>query len=306
MNLNPFTSTVLSVLDRAINPKAQPITGTIAREEQAVRSCYEAMHGPNSADAIYQAALAKQIASLEDQWCDAKLQGRQMPPVPAAQLKRLKSEGLNAETKIRLLHNAMARPAAPAVAPTLPTMAPAAAPIPHQAPAAPPLTFNKSLLSALFDAVAGAGEAAHVTYHPVKVDLVKRSKAFAAVPRGSPVLSAEVAETFAREQQADEAAQAPAREKEDCECLKSHLLGLGVKVSGLSYAGLARPSSDVMELDPKTRAQAQKNADAFMAVLGGDPFAGASNELAAETARGLIRATNGEFKIGATLGLKSL
>jgi hypothetical protein len=162
------------------------------------------------------------------------------------------------------------------------------------------------MLSALFDAVAGTGEAERATFRPVSVDLVKRAKAFSVVAPGNPLQAADVALTLAREQQADEAAQAPAREKEDCKRLKLRLLGLGIKLPGLSYNGIPRPGSDAMVLDQKTRELAQRHADIFMATLNGDPDAGCSDSPAAETARGLIRATNGNFTIGATLHTKSL
>ena len=161
-----------------------------------------------------------------------------------------------------------------------------------------PVTWDLKTLSALVDAVCGPKTAASVTRRPVIVDLEARAKIFAEPGQASP---RERAAKYHQQRQAIEANAAPQHAQEDFDKLRLVLLGLGVRVDGLSYAGLPRPCSEVLVGDPKTRAIAQQNADAFMAVLAGDPFAGASTELGAVAARRFIRRETGQFTIGRTL-----
>lgn len=149
MSIN-FGQKVLSVIDRALSGKPSPI-GTLAKEEQAVRTCFEAVHGAGSADALYAGELSKQLSSLADQVADWTARGQRIPPVPAANLARLKAEGLGVESKIRTLHSAMARPTAPAPSPVAIPTAAILAPValtPPPAPAAPAAADPYPLCSA--------------------------------------------------------------------------------------------------------------------------------------------------------------
>lgn len=130
----------MNVVDRAIQGKPSPI-GTLAKEEAALRDCFEARHGAGAAAALYQAALAKRLAMEEDHAADMLARAGGNKPLPsavAASLARLKNEGLPISHKLRILQDAMARPAStsPVAIPAVAILAPVALPPPAAAPVA--------------------------------------------------------------------------------------------------------------------------------------------------------------------------
>ena len=153
--MSEFGKLFMNVIDRAIAGKPSPI-GTLAKEEAALRDCFEARHGVGAAAKLYQAALTKRLAMEEDHAADMLARAGGNKPLPsgiAASLARLKSEGIPVQQKLILLQDAMARPASspvPASAPVPPASftPPVASPAPAQPAPATPITDAYPLSSA--------------------------------------------------------------------------------------------------------------------------------------------------------------
>ena len=169
------------------------------------------------------------------------------------------------------------------------------------APAVAAGSWNLESLTTLVNSVFGVGTAENkcqaVSYYDVgSGSLAAKMNSF---PPGSHQFNM-AAEEMRKQARGKLSAQcSPQEQKRQLEVLRSFLCCSGVKVPGLSYAGIRVPQAAGERLSARQLPIAQAHVDAFCAVLSGDENSGLSDHRGAMAARRFIAATNRKpFTVG--------
>jgi hypothetical protein len=166
-------------------------------------------------------------------------------------------------------------------------------------------SWDSESLCGLVDAIFGEGVSAHVTHEAVMVDCSEGSIGQRMMAAAHSVHETRVLqkEWDAQQVAAAAAANAPAalaeKEKRNFDRLRKQCLCAGLRIPGLSYAGLRADAVEI-ERNPGNLKAAQAACDEFCKIAAGDELAGLSDTVAARGAKRFIEAANGgkRFTIG--------